>query len=261
MAAQCIAEQLEFHSLGRRAVVGRFDGGRISSDGGGALLREADLRIGLTARLAGCFSDYRNPASVEHSVHALLAQRIYGVALGYEDLNDHDVLRSDSVVAMLVGKVDVVGAHRVRQRDRGHPLAGSSTLNRLELSEPAKAAQSRYKRIAADPDGLDHVLVEVFVESYRKAPREVWLDLDATDDPLHGHQEGRFSTATTGATAICRCTSSAENICCAHGCAPRIRMGQRAAWRNSSVSWRSCAGIGRRRASTSAATRAFVANG
>ena len=219
MAAQCIAEQLEFHSLGRRAVVGRFDGGRISSDGGGALLREADLRIGLTARLAGCFSDYRNPASVEHSVHELLAQRIYGVALGYEDLNDHDVLRSDSVVAMLVGKVDVVGAHRVRQRDRGHPLAGSSTLNRLELSEPAKAAQSRYKRIAADPNGLDHVLVEVFVESYRKAPREVWLDLDATDDPLHGHQEGRFFHGYYG----CYCYLPLYIFCGEHLLCARLR--------------------------------------
>ena len=189
---QCIPEQLEFHSLGRRSVSGRFDGGRISSDGGGTLLREADLRIGLTARLAGCFTDYRNPQSVEHSVRMLLAQRIYGVALGYEDLNDHDVLRSDSVLAMLVGKVDVLGEQRVRERDRGHPLASSSTLNRLELSDPQRAASSRYKRIAANPDGLDDLLVELFVESYAKAPREIWLDLDATDDPLHGHQEGRF---------------------------------------------------------------------
>ena len=98
---ECNPEQLEFHGLGRRSVVGRFDGGRISSDGGGTLLREADLRIGLTARLSGCFTDHRNPLSVEHDVHTLLAQRIYGVALGYEDLNDHDVLRSDSVLALL----------------------------------------------------------------------------------------------------------------------------------------------------------------
>jgi len=190
---QCIPEQLEFHALGRRSVVGRFDGGRISSDGGGTLLREVDLRIGLTARLARCFTDHRNPNSVEHSVRTLLAQRIYGVALGYEDLNDHDVLRSDSLLAMLVEQVDVLGERRVRERDRGHPLASSSTLNRLELSDPARAASSRYKRIGADPDALDRMLVEVFVESYGgKRPREVWLDLDATDDPLHGQQEGRF---------------------------------------------------------------------
>ncbi len=192
MATQCIPEQLEFHALGRRAVVGRFDGGRISTDGGGTLLREADLRIGLSARLASCFSDYRNPESIEHSVRALLAQRVYGVALGYEDLNDHDELRSDSVLAMLVEQVDVLGERRVRERDRGHPLASSSTLNRLELSDPGRAASDRYKRIAADAEALDALLVELFVESYAKPPREVWLDLDATDDPLHGHQEGRF---------------------------------------------------------------------
>ena len=189
---ECNPEQLEFHGLGRRSVVGRFDGGRISSDGGGTLLREADLRIGLTVRLSGCFTDHRNPLSVEHDVHTLLAQRIYGVALGYEDLNDHDVLRSDSVLAMLVGKVDVLGERRVRERDCGNPLASSSTLNRLELSEPQFARDSRYKRIGADADALDHLLVELFVESYAKAPREIWLDLDATDDPLHGNQEGRF---------------------------------------------------------------------
>jgi hypothetical protein len=142
--------------------------------------------------LGGCFTDYRHALSVEHSVHALVAQRVYGVALGYEDLNDHDVLRADSVLAMVVGKVDVLGEHRVRERDRGNPLASSSTLNRLELSCPDSAAQSRYKRIAADTDAFDELLVKLFVESYRKAPREIWLDLDATDDPLHGQQEGRF---------------------------------------------------------------------
>ena len=146
MTTQCIPEQLEFHGHGPRSVSGRFDGGHISSDGGGLLLREADLRVGLTARLSSCFADYRNALSVEHSVQVLLAQRIYGVALGYEDLNDHDVLRSDSVLALLVGKVDLTGARRVRERDRGNPLASASTLNRLELSDPQEAAHSRYKR-------------------------------------------------------------------------------------------------------------------
>ena len=170
MTTQCIAQQLGFHGLGRREVVGRFDGGRITSDGGGLLLREADLRIGLTARLGDCSTDHRNPASVEHDVHTLVGQRIYGQALGYEDLNDHDVMRADSVLAMLVGKVDLTGEHRVRERDRGNPLASSNTLNRLELSEPERAAHSRYKRIAADPEAMDRLLVDVFVESYRKAP-------------------------------------------------------------------------------------------
>ena len=143
-------------------------------------------------RLATCFTDYRNPNSIEHSVQALVAQRVYGLALGYEDLNDHDVLRKDSVLALLVGKQDLTGDARVREQDRGHPLAGSSTLNRLELSTPGTAPDDRYKKVAADPAALDGLLVDVFLESQRTPPREIWLDLDATDDPLHGHQEGRF---------------------------------------------------------------------
>jgi hypothetical protein len=192
MTTECSAEQLEFHALGSRDVVGRFDGGRITSDGGGLLLREVDHRLGMLHRLAHCFTDYRNPNSVEHSVHALVAQRVYGLALGYEDLNDHDALRSDSVLALLVGKRDLTGEGRDRERDRGYPLAGSSTLNRLELGTPEAAASDRYKKIAAEPAALDRLLVDLFLESFDTPPREIWLDLDATDDPLHGHQEGRF---------------------------------------------------------------------
>ncbi len=192
MTTECNPEQLEFHALGRRKVIGRFDGGRITSDGGGLLLREVDKRLGLLDRLATCFTDYRNPNSIEHSVQALVAQRAYGLALGYEDLNDHDVLRKDSVLALLVGKQDLTGDARVREQDRGNPLAGSSTLNRLELSTPETAPDDRYKKIVADPAALDGLLVDVFLESQRTPPREIWLDLDATDDPLHGHQEGRF---------------------------------------------------------------------
>ena len=192
MNAQCTAQQMEFHGLGRRRVAGRFDGGRMSSDGGGVLLREADLRLGLTQRLAGCFTDYRNAGGVEHSVQELLAQRIYAIALGYEDLNDHDVLSSDSLLALLVGKRDITGADRARLRDQGQPLASSSTLNRLELSEADDAANSRYKRIVADTQAMDRLLVDAFMESLGSPPAEVWLDLDATDDPLHGDQEGRF---------------------------------------------------------------------
>ena len=192
MTTECNPEQLEFHALGRREVIGRFDGGRITSDGGGLLLREVDKRLGLLDRLATCFTDYRNPNSIEHSVQALVAQRVYGLALGYEDLNDHDVLRKDSVLALLVGKQDLTGDARVREQDRGNPLAGSSTLNRLELSTPETAPDDRYKKIVADPAALDGLLVDVFLESQRTPPREIWLDLDATDDPLYGHQEGRF---------------------------------------------------------------------
>ena len=172
MSTQCNPGQLEFHALGKREVVGRFDGGRITSDAGGLLLREVDQRMGLLDRLAACFTDHRNPKSIEHSVHALVAQRVYGLALGYEDLNDHDVLRKDSALALLVGKQDLTGAERVREQDRGHPLAGSSTLNRLELGTPKSAAADRYKRIAADPGAFDRLLVDLFIESH---PRPLFL--------------------------------------------------------------------------------------
>ena len=125
-------------------------------------------------------------------MHELVLQSLYAIALGYEDLNDHAELRGDAVLSLLVGKRDVTGARRIRARDRGDALASASTLNRMELGEPEKAAHDRYKRIVARPHALDELLVELFVESRARAPREIWLDLDATDDPLHGHQEGRF---------------------------------------------------------------------
>ena len=192
MTTQCTVTQLEFQSFGRRRVTGRFDGGRLTSDAGGLLLREVDERLDVLSRLAGCFTDYRQAGKVEHPVESLLAQRIYALALGYEDLNDHDALRHDSLLALLVGKADLTGDARRRARDRGYPLAGSSTLNRLELGTPGQAAQHRYQKIVADPAGLDRLLVDVFLESQRGAPSVLWLDLDATDDPLHGAQEGRF---------------------------------------------------------------------
>ena len=142
--------------------------------------------------MAECFVDYRSASSVEHDVRALLAQRVYGLALGYEDLNDHDELRRDPLLSLAVGKTDPTGAARARDRDRGAALASSSTLNRLELGDPEQAAAHRYKRIAARPEALDDLLAELFVGAHAKPPREIWLDLDATDDPLHGTQEGRF---------------------------------------------------------------------
>ena len=177
----------------------------MSSDGGGLLLREVDKRIGLTERLARCFVDYRNPSSVEHDVRTLLAQCVYALALGYEDLNDHDELRGDALLSLAAGKVDPTGAGRVRERDRGAALASSSTLNRLELGDPAQAAVHRYKRIVAQPEALDDLLVGLFVGSHGKPPREIWLDLDATDDPLHGMQEGRFSGAPVRGVGSARC--------------------------------------------------------
>ena len=191
MDTQCNGAQLDFQPFGRRLVTGRHDGGHMSSDGGGLLLREVDGRIDLTRRLAGCFEDHRNAASVEHDVRALVAQRVHALALGYEDLNDHDALRRDAVLSLLVGRMDPTGAERARQRHRGAALASPSTLNRLELGQPERP-RDRYKRIVARTEALDDLLVELFMESRAEPPRELWLDLDATDDPLHGTQEGRF---------------------------------------------------------------------
>jgi hypothetical protein len=189
---ECSAEQLEFHALGKRVVAGKFDGGRISSDGGGLLLREVEARTQILARLAEQFTDHRDPEAIEHSVAELIAQRVYALALGYEDLNDHDRLRLDPLLAVLVGKADPSGADRLLARDRGKALASSSTLNRLELTPPEADASARYKKIVADPAGMDRLLVDCFLDAYPAHPKEIWLDLDATDDPLHGHQEGRF---------------------------------------------------------------------
>lgn len=189
---ECSGAQLEFHALGRRAVVGNFDGGAISSDGGGLLLGEVEAHTGILARLAAQFIDYRDPELIEHSVRELLAQRVYGLALGYEDLNDHDRLRLEPLLAVLVGKLDPSGQDRVREQDRGKPLASSSTLNRLELTPWNANADSRYKKIVAKPAGIDPLMVDCFLDAHAEPPASIWLDLDATDDPLHGDQEGRF---------------------------------------------------------------------
>ena len=188
---ECTEREVRFRGPGRREVVGRFDGGEITSDSGVMLLGETDRRIELLNRLAECFVDHREPSRVEHGVRELVAQRVFGVCLGYEDLNDHDVLRKDSLFATIVGKRDPSGASR-RERDRGHSLAGSRTLNRLELSTPEEAASHRYKRIHFDQDAADALLVELFLEAHTQAPDEIILDVDATDDRLHGRQEGRF---------------------------------------------------------------------
>jgi hypothetical protein len=199
MITECSAEQLEFHALGRRAVVGKFDGGMISSDGGGLLLAEVEARTGILARLAEQFTDHRDPEAIEHTVRDLVAQRVLGLALGYEDLSDHNRLRLDTLLAVAVGKDDPSGQDRVCERDKGKPLASSSTLNRLELTPEDADATARYKKIVADPTGMDRLFVDCFLEAHAQAPAEIWLDLDATDDPIHGHQEGRFFHGYYGA--------------------------------------------------------------
>jgi len=176
---ECNESPFPFAPHFSRAVEARFDGGAITSDGGALLLRETDRRLNLLPRLAACFEDRRNPWFTHHSVKELLAQRIYGLALGYEDLNDHDQLRSDPLLAVLAGK-----------REAGkEPLAGKSTLNRLELSTEKP---DRYKKISYRAESIDELFVRVFIEAEDKPPECVVLDLDVTDLPLHGHQERRF---------------------------------------------------------------------
>ena len=176
---ECTQSTFEFASHFSRQVVARFDGGTITTDGGGLLLRETDRRLNLLPRLAECFLDARSPLLVEHTVEQLVSQRVYGLALGYEDLNNHEQLRQDPLLRLLAGKSDVEDS----------PLAGKSTLNRLELSD---GTPNRYKKITFWKTGIDELLVKVFVESYASAPEEIVLDVDATDFPLHGEQEGRF---------------------------------------------------------------------
>jgi hypothetical protein len=172
--------------------VARFDGGSITSDAGGLLLRAVERRTQIIEQFAACFTDHRAAELVEHSVGELVAQRVYGLALGYEDLNDHDDLRRDPLLAVLVGKADPTGAQRLRPRDQGLPLAGKSTLNRLELTRSETAAEDRYKKIAVDEEAVSRCLLEIFLQAHPEPPEEVILDLDATDDPVHGQQEGRF---------------------------------------------------------------------
>jgi hypothetical protein len=175
---ECNQSSFGFEVSGRREIVARFDGGTISSDGGALLLRQTDKRLNLLPRLACCFLDGRNQDQVEHSVLEMLSQRIYGLALGYEDLNDHEQLRKDPVFGVLAGREELDA-----------PLAGKSTLNRMELGAGVK---DRYKKITFWKDALDELLVKVFIESHTSAPAEIVLDVDTTDLPLHGKQEGRF---------------------------------------------------------------------
>src|SRR5437868_5010149 len=175
---ECNQSSFGFEACGTREIVARFDGGTISSDGGALLLRETDQRLNLLPRLAECFLDGRNQDQVVHSILEMLSQRIYGLALGYEDVNDHEQLRTDPVFGVLAGR---------KQLDE--PLAGKSTLNRMELGA---GVRDRYKKITFWKEAVDELLVKVFIESHQKAPDEIVLDVDTTDLPLHGKQEGRF---------------------------------------------------------------------
>ena len=189
---ECNEGSFQFQSLRGREVVAGFNGGNISSDGGAVLLRELEQRTGIIRRLSECFTDYRDPELIEHSVYDLVAQRVFGLALGYEDLNDHDTLRLDPLLATVVGKSDPAGEDRTRQRDRGKALAGKSTLNRLELTPVGAGESSRYKKITASCASIEKLFVELFLAAHPTAPEQIVLDLDATDDIIHGNQPGRF---------------------------------------------------------------------
>jgi len=193
MRTHCSTNSAQFQPLGKRKVVAKFDGGAISSDAGALLLRECEALTGIIAQFARCFVDHRDPRLIEHTVEQLVAQRTYALALGYEDLNDHDTLRHDPLLAALVGKLDPTGRWRKRQSDRGKALAGKSTLNRLELTKPGTGAGARYKKIEVDAARVEALFVELFLRAHAAAPpSEIVLDVDATDDPIHGCQEGRF---------------------------------------------------------------------
>ncbi|MBA0088453.1 MAG: IS1380 family transposase, partial [Acidobacteria bacterium Pan2503] len=174
---ECIQEAFRFAAHFSRRVEAGFTAGHVSNDGGALLLRQAERKINLLGRLAGCFGDGRNQERIEHTVEEMLAQRIYGLALGYEDLNDHEQLRSDPLMGLLSGK-----------RKLDEPLAGKSTLNRLELA----GRTGRYHKINYSAEAIDRLLVDLYIESHRAPPKEIVLDLDATDIPLYGHQPERF---------------------------------------------------------------------
>jgi hypothetical protein len=182
MQTECISDRFEFTAVARRRVEAGFDGGTMTSDAGALLLGATDGAIGLIDRFAACFKDRRCQELVEHSVGTLVGQRVFGLALGYDDIVDHDALRHDPIFAVLAGKLSA-------KRADCAPVAGKSTLNRLELSQPVA---TRYHKISHDPAAIEGLFVDLFLEAHAKAPRQITLDLDATDDPLHGDQEGRF---------------------------------------------------------------------
>jgi hypothetical protein len=178
-STDCQQDSFQFQALGARQVVADFSGGQLSSDGGVLLLRELDRSLGLTRSVAACFQDRRHPDLVTHTVPELIAQRIFGLALGYEDLNDHRSLRHDPLLAAAAGKVEAT-----------EPLASAPTLNRLEITVDRPA--SRYHKITPEPVRLEALLLQLGVRTLRRRQREVILDFDATHDPLHGRQEGTF---------------------------------------------------------------------
>jgi len=189
---ECIPRQIEFDGVSGRKLVAAFDAEHITSDGGIVLLHRVDQRFGVMRRFAACFRDFRDPELIEHTVEQLVRQRVFGLACGYEDLADHAVLRDDPLLAAVVGKADPLGRDRLSKKDQGHPLASPSTLNRLELTPADAGPTSRYRKVVYDEAAVADFFVDAYLDAHRRPPKEIVLDLDATDDLMHGTQEGRF---------------------------------------------------------------------
>jgi hypothetical protein len=250
MQTECSAEQFEFEGFGRRRVVAAFDGGAMTSDGGGLLLRDTDRALGLIERVAGCFVDHREQDQVVHTLSAQVGQRIVGIALGYEDVNDHDELRHDPVPALFADRLEP-------KRPDCAPLAGKSTLNRLEHAP--RRPDDRSHKIDHDPQALANLFVDLFVEAHQRPPKPIVLDLDPTDDPLLVSRRGGSSTAITAATAICPCTCSVVGISSRPCCGPRTSTPRRVPWPRWLASLIEAARRGRRSRSSCARTRALRA--
>lgn len=211
MKTKCKPNQLDIEDMGRRHVAASFDGNHVASDGGLLLLHELKQRTGFFAAFAACFLDHRNPARIEHTVEQMLSQRVLGIACGYEDLNDHETLRKDPLFAAVVGKADIEGKKRRSSKDAGLALASPSTLNRLELTPATADADARYCKIVYDDAAINDFFIQRFLDAHRAQPESIVLDLDATDDPLHGKQEyGLFH----GYYKHHCCISSAAIFCC-----------------------------------------------
>lgn len=188
---ECKQKEFEFQGINFKKVIGCFNGGTITSDGGSLLLREVEKKTGILKRFSECFQDYRREGLIEHKISELISQRVYGICQGYEDLNDHDILRLDPLLAVLSGKRDPTGEDRRREQDRGKALAGKSTLNRLELT-PEMVDKNTPKKIVCKHEDVESFFIDMYMKLEGKEPEEIVLDFDAADDLIHGMQEGRF---------------------------------------------------------------------
>lgn len=202
-----IAKQFKFEQPKSHVVVVNFQGGQVTSDAGLTLIAETDRKLQITSKFAQCFQDYRQPNRIDHSIESLIKQRIYGLVMGYEDLNDHEELRHDPMFALALGK-------RIKVEEQSVILAGKSTLNRLEHcpEDVEQGADSRYHKIGHSPEQIEGLFVKLFLESYSKEPQQIILDLDVTDDLVHGNQEQVFFNTYYGGYCYAPLYIFVENI-------------------------------------------------